>query len=342
MSNRTGIDLLVPGLLGPMSALQDLDLSPQVQTLEASLSRADVAPIDADDYAATLFHLLGVTTNDSGDLPTAPYCRLADGGEKDGGFWLQVSPVHLRPDGKGLLLFDAGVLEITLDESRQLVDLIREHFRDHPWKLDVYAPGRWYLGLTETPDMQTAPLSDVIGRNIDRFLPRGGDAMDWHSIMNEIQMLLHTSKVNMLREGRGQLPINGVWLHGGGVYQPIEGSIYRSVIGDDPLLRGLASAAGIEPCPLPQDGDEAELDTGSVLTVYDRLQRSVLNADPYGWVDSVECFNAWLQPLLGKIRSKQIGYIDIHPCNGHIYRISARSLRRFWRSGKALTHLVSG
>jgi hypothetical protein len=249
--------------------------------------------------------------------------------------------VHLQPDGDGLLLFDSAHLALSLDEARQLAALVREHFSDRGWQLELYNPQRWYLSLQQKPDLQTSPLTEVIGRNIKRFLPQGGEAMQWHAILNELQMLLHSSKVNMLREGRGELSINGLWPHAGGHCQAIQQANYGEVVGDDPLLGGIAQAAGIESRALPQDSSELGSISERLLVVYNQIQRSLLDADAYGWVESVESFNAWLEPLLRAVRSNRLAYINIYPCNGNLYQVEAKSMRRFWRRSKPLLSCVS-
>lgn len=339
MQERTGIDLLVPGLLGPLPALREIDAAPMAPTLEACLSQVDAVQIGNAGYAATIFSLFGLDSAGSGDLPTAPFRRLADGGQEDAAYWLQASPVHLRPDGTGLLLFDASLLGLSLEEAQQLAAMVREHFG---WRLELYDPGRWYLGLEGRPDLHTSPLSDVIGRNIDRFLPRGGDAAAWHAWMNEVQMLLHMAQVNILREDRGQLSVNGLWLHGGGSLRQIETCAYAAVCADEALASGLALAAGVESFPLPQDSAEPVSRKGRWLVVFDRLQRPVLDADPYGWIESVALLDSWFAPLLEAVRSRRLSHIDIYPCDGRVYRVDAGSLRRFWRRRRSLCHYLVG
>lgn len=340
-NSKPSIDLLVPGLLGPMSALSGLDATPSAPLVEKCLARSKVSQVDAKDYGSTLLSLFGVTTEQDTDLPTAPFCRLADGGQQDDGYWLQASPVHLRPDGDGLLLFDAGVLEISLDEANQLAEMFRKHFSDRGWQLEVHSPQRWYLYLEQKPDIQTIPLTDVIGRNVHGFLPQSGDSARWESILNEVQMLFYTATANMHREGRGLLAINGIWLHGGGSFHPVENAAYDSVSGDEALVRGLAMAAGIEPVALPQDSSELAPDSGKRLVVANLLERPVLDADPYGWVESLEKFDAWLQPLIAEVSAKRLGYINLYPCNGSVYRVDAGAFRRFWRLRKPLSHHLS-
>jgi hypothetical protein len=292
------------------------------------------------DYTSTLFHLFGLNPSISSDLSTAPYCRFADGSKKDNDYWLQASPVHLQPDGKSLLLFDAAHLRLSLDEAEQLATLVQEHFCHHGWRLEVYDPQRWYLGLKRAPDLQTYPLDDVIGRNIDHYLPTGRDAMDWHSILNELQMLLHTAKVNLLREGRGMLPVNGLWLHGGGFFHSIEQTVYTGASGDGPLLRGMAQAAGIEVSVLPQENADHLSGEVKHLVVYDRLQRSLLSGDTYDWIEEVERFNSWLESLLGATQRESFNNIQIYSCNGQIYKIDLGFLRRFWKRKKPLSHFI--
>ena len=59
----------------------------------------------------------------------------------------------------------------------------------------------------------------------------------WHSILNEIQMVLHEHPVNEAREGRGEPPVNSVWLWGAG---PMPGDVdapFQSVSANDPITR---------------------------------------------------------------------------------------------------------
>ena len=48
------------------------------------------------------------------------------------------------------------------------------------------------------------------------YLPTGKDGKQWHTVLNEMQILLHTAQVNIERERRGDLPINSLWFWGSG------------------------------------------------------------------------------------------------------------------------------
>lgn len=339
--SKLGIDLLVPGLFGPMPALRETDATLNAPNIERGLAKASVTEITPKDYPSTLFHLFGLNYAQTGDLPTAPYCRVADGGLPDDSYWLQASPIHLRPDGDGLLLFDAYHLNISADEANKLAEMFGQHFADKGLELKVYSPQRWYLRLEHKPELLTIPLTDVIGRNVHGFFLPSPESASWESILNEVQMLFYSAQANMLREGRGELVINGLWLHGGGTLNSIEDIDYASVSGDEPLLHGMAQAAGIDSSMLPSESAELVSGSGRRLVVAHMLERPVLDADPYGWIESLERMDAWLESLLQAVGKKPLDYINLYPCNGYVYRIDNAGWRRFWRTRRSLGHYLS-
>src|SRR6266568_5191760 len=109
----------------------------------------------------------------------------------------------------------------------------------------------------ETPDMHTTPPSAAREGLIEGNLPSGPDAMRFHALMNEAQMLLHEHPVNAEREARGEPALNSVWFWGGGVIDAAKAQPFSAVITDDPLARGLALAAGIRALALPKDARSA-------------------------------------------------------------------------------------
>src|SRR5712691_10314336 len=131
-------------------------------------------------------------------------------------------------------------------------------------------PARWYVRLPGAPDMRTTPPSAVREETIEGNLPSGPDAMRFHAVMNEAQMLLHEHPVNAGREERGEPVLNSVWFWGGGVIDAAKSRPFSTVFGDDPLARGLALAAGIPARALPKDAGvmlAAAADEGVALVV---------------------------------------------------------------------------
>src|SRR5256885_4601301 len=150
------------------------------------------------------------------DWPVAPYTLLADGGAPERHHWMRADPVHLQVGRDSLGLADSASFDVSRAESEALVEALNRHFGQtmlfHPLQ-----PARWYVRLQKTPDMQTTPAAAARGAALDEKLPSGPDAMRFHALMNEAQMLLHEHPVNAEREARGEPALNSIWFWGGGV-----------------------------------------------------------------------------------------------------------------------------
>jgi hypothetical protein len=145
------------------------------------------------------------------DLPIAPISAAYDG--LPAGFWMRADPVHLRLQRDQMLLSQTA---LSADEAVQFCSALNEYFAGQGMTFYAPHPQRWYVRLQCLPDMQTTPLSEVIGGNVRGALPRGNDGQHWHQLFNEMQMLLYSHALNEAREARGELPVNSLWLWGGG------------------------------------------------------------------------------------------------------------------------------
>lgn len=338
-SATPAVAVVVPGLFGPMSGLDETGQQPHVPLLEKVLARADVNSVAGDGLDATLFGLFGLTPHDDLDLPLAPYCRLADEGCQDDGFYFIAAPVFLRPDRDRVLLFASDDLHFSQQEAEQLAGLLQEHFQAEGWQLSVPVPHRWYLGLRQSPAVRTHSLEQAVGRNMDLFLPFGAEASHWHRILNEIQMLFHGAELNRQREEQGLVPINGLWIYGGGRFRSPEPSGYHHVWSDHPLAKGLARATQIEPEPVEAWSASGTFQ-GTGLLVLDGLYKPVQDADPYSWCEGLESVAEQIEGLVAQVRGGTLKQLDIYPCNGECYRITRAGLRRFWRWGRTVSELL--
>ena len=289
MSRPPRLDLLIPGLFGPVPvppggvpptpvlsrllgradrlAVSDrpraIGPSPMADPppAEDRLAGADRLPVvGTTDPCRTLFDLFGYVPPPERDCPSAPYCRLADRQTEDPGTGkepdvLHADPVHLRPDRDRLVLFAGPDLAPDRAEADALVNLFNQHLGEEGLRLEAPTPARWYLLTERPPELVTQPLAAVLGRPIAGQLPRGTEARRWARLLNEVQMLFHHSEVNQRREAAGIPTLNGLWLWGGGwSLPPPSGQVgYARVFSADPLARGLALARGIPTSPLPAD-----------------------------------------------------------------------------------------
>ena len=313
--------LFVPGLLGPMPGLERGDQL-ALPRLEILLARADrlVEPVG---YAGGLFALFGVETPAGADLPTAAVCFLADTGEAPAGFLLHADPLQLLPDLDRLLAFDLEDDPLDADEIAGLVEAFNAHFKEDGVCLYGSPAGRIYMHCDRTPSIETHPLSTVLGRSLDLFLPDGEDRRWWRGLLNEIQMLCHAQQFNREREAGGRPMLGGLWLSGGGSLPPEGQGPVARVDGDCVLSRGLLAlrkAVG---------GDE--------LIVEHAPGRAVMRADP----------GAWLQAL-AKLEDRMAGLLrdceelHVHPGNGTVHRWYARCAWRFWRRRRPLFECLDG
>src|SRR6266704_3192083 len=258
-------ELYIPDFFPP-EGLPRADSLAAAETLIARGRRNRVALVSPE---AWLFGRFGVAKQR--DWPVAPYTLLADGGAPERHYWMRADPVHLQVGRDSLGLADSASFDVSRAESEALVAALNRHFGQtmlfHPLQ-----PARWYVRLQKTPDMQTTPAAAARGAAIDDKLPSGPDAMRFHALMNEAQMLLHEHPVNAEREARGEPALNSVWFWGGGVIDSAKDRSFSTVFGDDPLARGLALAAGIPARALPRNAGvmlAAAADEGVALVVLD-------------------------------------------------------------------------
>ncbi len=122
--------------------------------------------------------------------------------------FLLCEPTFLRADRDRLLICESELLQLNDDEVSTIIESLNGHFTDTIQFFPV-TPNLWLVGLKlDTQDKKFYPILDIIGENIDDYLPDTGLA----KILNEIQMLLFNLELNKLRKSEGLIQINSLWL----------------------------------------------------------------------------------------------------------------------------------
>jgi hypothetical protein len=268
------------------------------------------------------------------DAPIAPISAAFDGlGE---GCWLRADPVHLRLQRDQLVLLPD--VEISAGEAAQMCASLNLHFAGQSMEFFAPHPQRWYMRLDRLPDIETVPLSHAIGRNVHGLLPNGAEATYWHQLFNEIQMLLFAHSVNETREARGELPVNSVWLWGGGCTANVQlQKNYQNVSADEVLPEMFAAAAGI-----PFVGWSGQWNgsgnNGEQLLVWNGLRRALQRGDLLAWRDALQGFEiSYAQPLWQALRSGKIAQLRIDILGGDGTRrvlLTRTATWAFWRRVK--------
>ncbi len=302
--------LSLPDGLAPRPPLQALP------ALAKLLSRADRQDLPGAHREAALCGLFDVSL--AADAPSAALTAGADGIEVSDDYWLRADPVHLQAQRDDAVPFE--VTDLETHDARALLESLNEFLAADAIQLIWGATNRWYLRLRHAPCLATSPLSRAVGQPMGLHLPTGRDAPKWASRLTEIQMLLHTHAVNEARETSRKVPINGLWVWGGGVLPTMPPSAFHTVYGDDVLAYGLAHCADVRSQTAP--------------TGFDKLPRHehalvVLDSEH----DTKRWEQDWFAPMLSALNRRALDQCDIVIWSDRAqrYRLRPNYLWRFWR-----------
>jgi hypothetical protein len=286
------------------------------------------------------------------DWPAAPLTLMVDGGNPTADYWLRADPVHLRARREELLLADPELLQITAAESADLAATLNAHFAADQIAFHPLHPARWYVKLPEIPDLETRTLSETAGASIARLMPVGRDALRWHRIVNEIQMLLHDHPVNAAREARGALVINSVWIWGGGTMPLAPGRHFSRVFSTNALAAAVATRAGVDALPLPANAgswQRANHDKADAhhLIVLEQLASAAQYGDADAWRERIAGLEKdWFAPLvaaLGKNGLDRVVVATLDASAANRYECGPRVRWAAWRRPRPLAaHLETG
>lgn len=330
------LTLIIPGLLPPPAAVTENDL-PDCRILTRILARADTENC-SPDYHQLLFDLFGMTLSGDTDHPVAAVSYFAETGNRPG-YCLRADPVHLSASGEGIVLFDNAMITLEAEEAESIAADLQPWLDEINAELHVPHPSRWYLSFREPPQIRTTPLTRVVGRDVSMALPDGADRTRWRQLFNEIQMVLHTARVNEAREKHGRLPVNSLWFWGLGTLpdQGVPG--FAACFSDDPFVRGLAAMHDIPAAALPASADELlqrQNQAGHVLVVDERAWQFQCYNNVAGWLGYLEILeNEWMQPLEQAAKGGDIDQFDII-VNGIRFSYCPAHRWRFWRRGSLL------
>ncbi len=331
------LTMLVPALATPLNSAEPLpaETAPPLDALRMLLSRSSVRELPLSGMEAQLFQLFAARISDpDGELPVAAVTHAFDRREVVSGWRMRCDPVHLVPGHNSLVLAGSDELEITPEESDILVAELNEFYSDKGWRFEATDPARWYLTLPQAPRLKTHPLPEVMGRSIDRYLPRGADAAVWHTVLAEVQMFLHSSGINLQRESCGKPTINSLWFWGGGTLPVVESSPWDRVWSNEVVGRALAGIADTPCSPVPESGQQwlREATGGTHLVILDRGRYIPRFEERFTWLELLQQFDKqWFSPLLMALKKGKLGRLEIYAGSNRLFQLTPRSLWRLWR-----------
>lgn len=314
------LHLIAPGLAAwrdsphseptPMPGLEQLLARGRVESGETSLAEA----------LCRAFHIAR-----QDDSPLAPVTASYDGLNANRGYWLRADPVHLQVGMRGMTLLDAAHVGLSLEESEALAAHLKPLFKEAGWHLLATARGRWYGHPSHAIKLQTTPLDEVATRHVNSALPVGPSAARVMRLVNDAQIILHDHPVNQARERRGDMPINSIWLWGGGE-MPKAGRRFRQVLAEQTEALALARLSGSDSAPCParlRDMPRAD----STLLVLPEFPAHATAAD------AARLDGEWFMPLLQGLRIGRFRHASITltgPEGGGV-RLGMLDAWKFWK-----------
>ena len=337
---QTHIDLIIPGLCGPLPELSHFDESKALMNFVSLLAKSTKKSVGCQSYPEQLCSTLGVNFE---SIPVAELCLLAYGIEKQDYHWMFADPVHMMADVDHIILYDSASLNLIPEESKRLLDALNEHFIQNGLEFVAGDANHWFVRSKNNFNVSTKCLNDVVMQNINQLLPVGDGSALCKQILNESQMLLHANPVNQDRLNKGLLPANSVWLWGEGSLGKKQDSDVSHCYSNDALSKGLSNYLGVKHKDITSFEtllSNIDLSRNNVV-IFDDLVSACCYGDISTWLSSFESlYESLIQPFIAYALKNNI---DIHcyPCNGFQYIINSKSKYRFWRKSSLVDYFES-
>ncbi|AUI67725.1 hypothetical protein [Beggiatoa leptomitoformis] len=325
--NVTTLHLIIPDFFA--YAVRS-DSSLRLDTLATWLPKSLITPLPYSATANQLFWQLfnfPIETH----LPVAPITYLHDYGtvQKDTTY-LRADPVYLQADRDKLILFDVfSTHPPSTTETDALLNSLNTFYQPDGLQFYAATPNRWYIRLTQTPALNTTPLLDVIGRDIQAFMPTGTDKRQWCAILNEIQMLLHQHLVNQSRTEQRQPLINSLWFWGLGKLPPPPAPRWQYVWSNDPFVRGLATLSTVSQADVPNSIQSC------IQQMTQQTGEYLLNLTPTQETDGstrlTQIDKEWLLPLYQAVKQGKIQQIHLYFCDERVFSLNRQQIKHWWK-----------
>lgn len=329
------LTLCLPGLLLPAQALRDTASDLPLPALALLLGRGRVVPTPAGTSHGWLAASLDLPA-----LPAAALRVLGSGGVPGDADWLCLDPVHLKVHRRGLTLGDPTDLDLSDAEDAALRAALAPVFADFG-ELIGGAPGHWHIQLTAPCALDTLPLPQAAGYDVDPAYPGGASGTAWRRQLSEAQTVLHAHAVNRERAAAGRPVINALWPWGQGALPAPCRLDYDLVATRDAVVVGLAQRCNVAVRTPPKRYEDA---AGSRLVLLDDLARPARQLEAMAWRDALSRLEQdWFSPLVDALRArrcKALTLVGFGAGKGFELQVSATDLWKIWRGPQPLADLA--
>ncbi|VAW93500.1 hypothetical protein MNBD_GAMMA22-747 [hydrothermal vent metagenome] len=348
------ISLFVPELLSGLRFLKDIPKQeiPNLSALQLILSRAITHNDGFDNYYRATCELTGILVSNKKDIPVSGIAIASEkniSAETNSDFYMFAEPVVMQVDRDSVVLVNSLQTDLCDAESTQLIDEINQHFIDEPWTLNLSKNGAWYLNSEINYSLSTTNISTVLLKNTQPYLPRGDDDKYWRKIINEIEMLMFASEVNVKRLENNKLAVSSLWLWGAGKIPKItKKNINNDVlVGDNKFLQSASQLLDIPYKSLNKNKQLLKNSTifdkfNNIFMVNIQLSECWQQHDLYEWLNILKILEIELfSPIVNNLRKGKIRSLSLYQNQKETFEINRRQANSWWKPVKTLVSLSS-
>lgn len=324
---------------------------------DISLSDTSLPNTSLSDTSLSDTSLPNKKLDNSSQLPIASSSLLFDIMNSDNAYskkalqnkWImRLDPCFMMPDRDQLVLVKASDMDLSLTESKQLIEEIKKFYEPFKeelfWSIESFSvphsltehslTEHWYLISDKAIHIDNAPPEKVVGQAVKSYLFRKNkeDNRYWLTLFNELQMILHQSSVNKTRQANKKIPINSLWFWGESEFTPLPGTQIDkiNVYSNNSLAQALSSIQGCNYSMLPNKYVSA-CEHHSLYTIED-FSSALQNKDIFSWLGLLEQFEEnYLRPALHDINSGKLAKLEIISPTGKKLLVTKKLLARWWQ-----------
>jgi len=293
------------------------------QPLRAWLARSDLTrgpgPVD---LLAQVVQELGLPYPEQGFAALRMWGQT---GDRPGNWVAAADPVYLEPRLDHLVLHALRRVGVQPAEMRVLIDHLQTMLADGKQYGFMHLGSYCYISARSPIATASVPAYVVDNKKPYDFLPSGADTATHRNLLSEIEMALHAHEVNLNREANGHLPVNSLWLWGGGTAPEQKTRAQPPLFSDDALLTGYWNAAtGV-----------AESWPGDIKTC---LEKSVAGfvAEMPEFSDGSAPLDSCLEELREALRSGRLSSLTLLFRDGLRAHVQRKHSLRVWRRSHSL------
>lgn len=242
---------------------------------------------------------------------------------------LCADPVHLEV-GLNDITLTQQIVDLTAEEAKQCIEALNLHFEQDGLEFIYGSNFQWYLLFSSDAMIKTVPLMDVLRKNIVHSMPSSNE-LNWKTVLNETQMVLHALPLNEKRQQSGLPMLNSLWFYGGGAPENCQQDICGIIGGMEGRGEMLAKAAACNYYPLSEDRLLKSLKNkrGKYVIIYDQLLLPAIGDDIEAFQVGLNHLEKSIEPLLMAWKNGEIELV-VDSGIGKIIKPKKKPRWQFW------------